>query len=163
MMEKGYGLKDYRPEQFLAEKLIGVYLDRLKRGLIVSRHSIPLNYHIELEYPIRDWQSYPEVEGVRLKGMPQLDILLIVNYGKMHSRIGIRINGQSHNTHKRQMTDEDHKTVLEGNNWIIIDFDYDEMPKLFALKEQDAYYEVRSAMSNIIWDRIIPERINNNV
>ena len=49
---------------------------------------------------------------------PRLDICI------PEMKIAIRVNGLIHQGHRQRLKDEDQKTILEGNGWIVIEVNY---------------------------------------
>lgn len=98
-------LTEFRPEQFRVRDVLTPWLEALRKI-----GTIPI-FSIQLEYEIRNWQSFGNVGGVELRGMPSLD-LAIIFLGHPKPKIGIQLDGGIHKGFKA-LIDENQKIVLD--------------------------------------------------
>ncbi len=127
---------EYRPEQMFAGEVI--------------RKIKPKGYEFFYEKEITDLKP---IEGTKVP-FCKPDIVLINEERKM--KIAIRLNGSWHDRDTQRKKDFWQKFVLEGNGWIVVDFNHYEMPSLwFGNKEiwqerQKALHEILEQMQ-FVW------------
>jgi len=127
---------EYRPEQMFAGEVI--------------RKTMPKGYKFFYEKEITDLEP---IEGTKIP-FCKLDIALINE--ERNTKIAIRFQGTYHDRDTQRKKDFWQQFVLQGNGWIVVNFNHFEMPSLwFGNKEiwqerQKALHEILEQMQ-FVW------------
>ncbi len=135
-------LTEFRPEQFRVRDILTKWFDELRKV-----GDLPI-FSIQLEHDVKEWKKFGDVDGVELRGMPSLD-LVILFLGMPKPKIGIQLDGGIHKGFK-SLIDQNQKIVLDKKWGYLLRFIQSEDDRIWDGSEIDCLNQLTEKIEPIL-------------